>query len=307
MEVLRTADEIRDVNTRYHDVAASSYDFKWGINFGEVGQRQVVGKLRKVLGPALDSGFDRSLEVGAGTGYFSLNLLRAGIVREATCTDISPGMVRALRANAERLGLEVRTAWADAESLPFAERSFDLVLGHAVLHHLPDLERAFGEFHRVLRPGGWIVFAGEPSRFGDRLAAVPKRGAVALAPVWRRALRAAAPPPSWPDPDSSMNGGDHELERVVDIHAFAPDDLARHARAAGFAEVRVRGEELLANWFGWFNRALESTADPDDVPMLWRQYAFHGYLILQRVDERLLEPRLPPAIFYNLLLAARRP
>jgi SAM-dependent methyltransferase len=307
MEVLRTADEIRDVNTRYHDVAASSYDFKWGINFGEVGQRQVVGKLRKVLGPALDSGFDRSLEVGAGTGYFSLNLLRAGIVREATCTDISPGMVRALRANAERLGLEVRTARADAESLPFAGRAFDLVLGHAVLHHLPDLERAFGEFHRVLRPGGWIVFAGEPSRFGDRLAAVPKRGAVALAPVWRRALRAAAPPPSPPDPGSSMNGDDHELERVVDIHAFAPDDLARHARAAGFADVRVRGEELLANWFGWFNRALESTADPDDVPMLWRQYAFHGYLILQRVDERLLEPRLPPAIFYNLLLAARRP
>ena len=44
-----------------------------------------------------------------------------------------------------------------------------------------------------------------------------------------------------------------------------------------------------------------------DVPMLWRQYAFHGYLLLQRVDERLLESRLPPAIFYNLLLAARRP
>jgi hypothetical protein len=39
--------------------------------------------------------------------------------------------------------------------------------------------------------------------------------------------------------------------------------------------------------------------------MLWRQYAFHGYLLLQRVDQRLLEPRLPPAIFYNLLLAAR--
>jgi hypothetical protein len=40
--------------------------------------------------------------------------------------------------------------------------------------------------------------------------------------------------------------------------------------------------------------------------MLWRQYAFRGYLLLQRVDERLLEPRLPPAIFYNLLLTARR-
>ncbi len=308
MEALPTADEIRDANTRYHDVAADSYDSKWGIDFGAVGQAQVIGKLRKVLGPDLDRGFERSLEVGAGTGYFSLNLLRAGIVRDATCTDISPGMVRALGANARRLGLTVPTARADAESLPFPGGSFDLVLGHAVLHHLPDLKRAFAEFHRVLEPGGWIVFAGEPSRVGDRLAAIPKRGAVALAPAWRRALRAAPTPPP-PSENGSANGtdDDHSLERVVDIHAFAPDDLVRHARAAGFVDVRVRGEELLANWFGWFNRALEATADPADVPMLWRQYAFRGYLLLQRFDEHLLEPRLPPAIFYNLLLAARRP
>jgi len=309
MEVLRTADEIRDVNTRYHDVAADGYDSKWGIDFGEVGRAQVTGKLRKVLGPpspAFDRGFDRSLEVGAGTGYFSLNLLKAGIVRDATCTDISPGMVRTLNANARRLGLTVTTAWADAESLPFGAGSFDLVLGHAVLHHLPDLERAFAEFHRVLKPGGWIAFAGEPSRLGDRLAAFPKRGAVALAPLWRRALRASPPPPPAPV-NGSANGDDHGLERVVDIHAFAPDDLAAHARTAGFVDVRVHGEELLANWFGWFNRALEASADPADVPMLWRQYAFRGYLLLQRVDRRLLEGRLPPAIFYNLLLAARRP
>jgi SAM-dependent methyltransferase len=305
----RSADEIRDANTRYHDVAASSYDSKWGIDFGEVGKGQVVGKLRKLLGPALDRGFARSLEVGSGTGYFSLNLLRAGIVRDATCTDISPGMVRTLAGNAERLGLTVKSLRADAESLPFADESFDLVLGHAVLHHLPDLTRAFAEFHRVLRPGGRILFAGEPSRVGDRIAAIPKRGAVALAPAWRRVLRAGPPPP--PDPAGSSNGADHtadhRLEHVVDIHAFAPDDLVRLARAAGFEDVRVRGEELLANWFGWFNRALEASADPADVPMLWRQYAFHGYLLLQRVDERLLEPRLPPAIFYNLLVTARRP
>src|SRR5579862_7722676 len=143
MTALRTADEIRDVNTRYHDVAASGYDSKWGIDFGDVGQAQVLGKLRKVLGPELDCGYGRSLEIGAGTGYFSLNLLQAGVVREATCTDISPGMVRTLAANAERLGLTVRAARADAEALPFPDGSFDLVLGHAVLHHLPDLEKAF--------------------------------------------------------------------------------------------------------------------------------------------------------------------
>jgi ubiquinone/menaquinone biosynthesis C-methylase UbiE len=304
MAVVRSAEEIRDVNTRYHDVAASSYDSKWGIDFGEIGQAQVLRKLRKVLGEQLDRGFQRSLEIGAGTGYFSLNLLQAGVVQEATCTDISPGMVRTLAVNAARLNLPVRTARADAESLPFPDSSFDLVLGHAVLHHLPDLDRAFGEFHRVLRPGGWFVFAGEPSRLGDRLAEVPKRGARAVAPVWRSLIRARPPVPGQAgDPDEAA---DHALERLVDIHAFDPGELVRLAERSGFRGIRIRGEELVANWFGWFNRALEASANPAQVPMAWRQYAFHGYLLLQRLDERVLEPLLPPAIFYNLLLAARR-
>src|SRR5256885_10185010 len=192
-----TADEIRDVNTRYHDTAAADYDAKWGIDFGPEGHRQVTGKLAKALGRGRANGpFARSLEIGAGTGYFTLNLLRAGVVREAVASDISPGMLTTLQANAQRLGLEVETRAADAEALPFEDESFDLVLGHAVLHHLPNLEQAFSEFHRVLRPNGRILFAGEPSRFGDRLASVPKRGAAALAPLWRRALGARpAPPP----------------------------------------------------------------------------------------------------------------
>jgi SAM-dependent methyltransferase len=303
MVAVRTADEIRDVNTRYHDVAADTYDTKWGIDFGDIGQGQVLGKLRKLLGSELDDGYDRSLEIGAGTGYFSLNLLQAGVVSHATCTDISPGMVSALSANARRLGLDVKAARADAESLPFADQSFDLVLGHAVLHHLPNLRRAFAEFHRVLRPGGRIVFAGEPSRLGDTIASVPKRGAGLVAPVWRRLLRASPAPPPGSGSDDEV---EHDLERFVDIHAFVPADLSRHARRAGFTDVQVRGEELAANWFGWFNRSLEASADPDDVPMLWRQYAFHGYLLLQRLDTQLLEPRLPASLFYNLLLTARR-
>ena len=68
----------------------------------------------------------------------------------------------------------------------------------------------------------------------------------------------------------------------------------------------MRGEELAASCFGWSNRALEATAEPDDVPWLWRQYAYRGYLFLQQVDRRLLEGRLPAALFYNLLLSGRR-
>jgi ubiquinone/menaquinone biosynthesis C-methylase UbiE len=305
MEALRNADEIRDVNTRYHDVAAESYDAKWGIDFGEIGQQQVLGKLRKLLGSEIDRGYGRSLEIGAGTGYFTLNMLQAGVVSEATCTDISPGMVSTLGANARRLGLDVKTARAEAESLPFADRSFDLVLGHAVLHHLPNLEKAFSEFHRVLRPGGRLVFAGEPSRFGDRLARVPKRAATGVSPVWRALVRARkAPPAAAP---GSTNEHEHELEHVVDIHAFAPADLGAFATRAGFEDITVRGEELIANWFGWFNRVLEATAEPADVPLLWRRYAFNGYIALQKLDERVLEPHLPAALFYNLLISARRP
>jgi ubiquinone/menaquinone biosynthesis C-methylase UbiE len=294
------AEEIRDANTRYHDVAAGHYDSKWGIDFGELGLSQVSAKLQKALGEEPPH-YARSLEIGAGTGYFTLNLLRAGLIGEATCSDISPGMLATLAGNAERLGLRVRTEPADAERLPFADGSFDLVLGHAVLHHIPDLARAFAEFERVLAPGGTVLFAGEPSRYGDRLANVPKRFASAVAPLWRRAM-GAGPAPSEVDSEPDV-----ALEGVVDVHAFAPGELARVARGAGFEEVRVSGEELLANWFGWTNRALEATANPEEVPWAWRLYAYRGYLALQELDRRLLESRLPAAIFYNLMLSARKP
>src|SRR5207302_1115940 len=122
----------------------------------------------------------------------------------------------------------------------------------------------------------------------------------AFAPLWRALLRAQAG-------DGHGHAHDGDLERFVDIHAFSPGDLARYARRAGFVEASISGEELLASWFGWFNRALEATADPDAVPMLWRRYAYNGYLMLQRVDERVLEGRLPAALFYNLLLTACKP
>jgi ubiquinone/menaquinone biosynthesis C-methylase UbiE len=296
-----TAEEIRDVNTRYHDDAAATYDAKWGINFGPVGYEQVASKLRKALGG--DPGpIGDTLEVGAGTGYFSLNLALAGAADRVTCTDISAGMLDVLERNAGKLGLDVQTAACDASALPFEDASFDLVLGHAVLHHLPDLGAAFAEFRRVLRPGGRIVFAGEPSRVGDRIASWPKRIAYRAAPAWRAFVRAGEA-----EHKGQHGGADPLLETMVDVHAFVPEDLERAARAAGFEDVHVRGEELLANWFGWANRTLESTADPDTVPWLWRQYAFRGYLALQAVDRVLLEGRLPPAIFYNLMVAARRP
>jgi hypothetical protein len=120
-------------------------------------------------------------------------------------------------------------------------------------------------------------------------------------------VRARPAPPAGEAEPNSGEARDHGLERLVDIHAFSPLDLTTLAGQAGFVDTQVRGEELVANWFGWFNRALEASADPAQVPMLWRQYAFHGYLLLQRLDHTVLEPLLPPDLFYNLLLGARKP
>jgi hypothetical protein len=129
-----------------------------------------------------------------------------------------------------------------------------------------------------------------------------------VAPYWRQAVRVR------PAASGLSNGGsaspeeaEHALEGVVDVHAFDPADLQRLMEGAGFTDARVQGEELLANWFGWFNRTLEASADPKRIPMPWIHYAHRGYLLLQGVDRRLLEGRLPPRLFYNLMLAATKP
>jgi SAM-dependent methyltransferase len=302
MGAATSTEEIREANVRYHDLAAAHYDAKWGIDYGERGRRQVVVKLGKALGAPVTERFGHGLEIGAGTGYFGLNLRRAGVIGRYTATDVSPGMLEVLSASATEIGVDVETAACDAARLPFADASFDLVFGHAVLHHLPDLDATFRELMRVLRPGGAIAFCGEPSRVGDRIAAIPKRAAHALAPAWRALVGARAAVP-----DHDHGPEEARLERVVDLHAFTPGVLSRHVREAGFDDVRVSGEELAASLFGWVNRALESTAEPADVPWLWHQYAYRGYVGLQALDRSLLEPRLPPALFYNLLVSGRSP
>lgn len=308
---MASRERILDVNVRYHDVAATEYDSKWGVDFGWHAGAQVLGKMAKLLGEQTQGQYEHSLEIGAGTGYFSLNLRLAEVVKRATCTDVSPGMLRQLEQNAKKHEIaHVETNVAEAGELPFPDESFDLVIGHAVLHHLPDLEKSWQEFARVLKPGGTVFFAGEPSYQGDRIARVPKQAAVKLSPLWRRMMGARQKLGS--GPDFSSNGGapepdGHELEWEVDQHAFTPDALSAPAKQAQLTDVRVRGEELLANWFGWFNRTLESSARHEDLPMAWIQYAYRGYLGLQKVDSALLEPHLPPAIFYNLMIAAKKP
>ena len=306
MEALRSADEIRDVNTRYHDAAASSYDSKWGIDFGPVGQGQVLGKLRKLLGPELDRGFGRSLEIGAGHGVFQPEPAAGGgrargdVHRHLAGDD--PHAVGAMRSGwASRSVRPARTP-SRCHSPTRASTSCSATRCCTIS---PTCAARSTSFTACCGPADGSRSPASRRGWATASPRSPSARAVALAPAWRTLLGAAPAAPG--SHNGRSDDHDHSLEPFVDIHAFTAGDLSRHAHRAGFDDVSVRGEELVANWFGWFNRSLEASAEPADVPMLWRRYAFNGYLLLQRVDTHVLETRLPPAIFYNLLLSARKP
>ena len=102
-------------------------------------------------------GFDqfagkRLLEVGCGMGTDLLQFARAGA--DVTGVDLTP---RSVETSRHHLRLYEQTgdfALTDAERLPFADESFDVVYSNGVLHHTPDTAGAVREVHRVLRPGG---------------------------------------------------------------------------------------------------------------------------------------------------------
>ncbi len=94
----------------------------------------------------------RILEVGSGPAEFwRRNVDRIDPTWRLTLTDLSPGMIEAARG-VLRDGAEY--AVADAQELPFADESFDVVLASHMLYHVPDRPRALAEIRRVLVPGG---------------------------------------------------------------------------------------------------------------------------------------------------------
>jgi ubiquinone biosynthesis O-methyltransferase len=99
------------------------------------------------------------LEVGCGAGDFSIHLARAGA--NVIGTDFSPKAVELAAAKAVAQNSAARFRVADAQQLPFADATFDLILSCECLEHVPDPGRALAEMFRVLRPGGRLVLTTE--------------------------------------------------------------------------------------------------------------------------------------------------
>jgi ubiquinone/menaquinone biosynthesis C-methylase UbiE len=97
------------------------------------------------------------LEVGCGIGTDLVRFARGGAI--VTGVDVSKTAIDLARKNFESSGVSARELRvANAEALPYPDASFDVVYGHGVLQYTADANRLVRECHRVLRPGGEVIF-----------------------------------------------------------------------------------------------------------------------------------------------------
>ena len=104
---------------------------------------------------------ERVLDLGSGAGTDSLVASRmVGPEGSVTGVDMTPEMLEKARAGADALGASnVTFVESEAESLPFADESFDVVISNGVIDLIPDKDAVFAEIRRVLVPGGRIQLA----------------------------------------------------------------------------------------------------------------------------------------------------
>jgi SAM-dependent methyltransferase len=296
-------DDPKLANVLSHDWEAGTYDEKWSISYDERCISYATDVFNAVAGP-VGRPYPTAMELGCGTGFFLLNLMQGGVIEKGSVTDLSPGMVRVALRNAERLGLDVDGRVADAERIPYPDDTFDLVVGHAVLHHIPDVPAAFREVLRVLKPGGRFVFAGEPTKIGDAYARRLGRLTWFLTTNLTKlpALRA------WRRPQEELDESSRAaaLEAVVDIHTFDPSELEKRAREAGARNVRAVTEEFTAALAGWPIRTFEAAVPQEKLTLGWRLFAYRLWLRLSALDRKALSKVLPRELFYNVMITGTK-
>jgi SAM-dependent methyltransferase len=200
------------------------------------------------------------LDVAAGTGNASIPAARAGA--RVTASDLTPELLEVGRAQAEGEGLALDWVEADAESLPFEDGSFDVVISSIGAMFAPHHQDVADELVRVCRPGGTIGMLNWTPE-GMIGALFQTMGPFAPAPP-----PGAQPPPLWGGEDH-VRGlfGDRVDWRTLDreeleITAFSrPRDYGEHFKARYGPTIAARANAVATDREAEFDDALDSFCD----------------------------------------------
>ena len=186
---------------------------------------QLAGVRDRVLDNARLEAGETLLDVGCGNGLIGFGALERGA--EVVFSDVSDALLDDCRTLAANAGVLDRCRFANARAddlAGIADASVDVVTTRSVLIYVEDKERAFAEFHRVLRPGGRVSIFEPINRFGRE-----KRGA-----CWGYELGdaqglmakvTAAYETIQPDTDPMVDFDERDLLRLVEDAGFFPITL----------------------------------------------------------------------------------
>jgi SAM-dependent methyltransferase len=172
------------------------------------------------IAPDIETGTERILDIGTGTGTLPIAILRRWPHVRVTAIDASAGMIEMAGVEADRLltpgerrRLELRVAFAD--DLPVTDRAFDVAVSSFVLQLVPNRFRALREAHRALVAGGRLAYV-----------------------TWLADDRPFAPDADF---DGALEDSGMETREWDDRPGDVPsvDSAAAQLRRAGFSEVRA--------------------------------------------------------------------
>jgi hypothetical protein len=224
----------------YHDWESRTYDEKFSISYDERCIDYARDRFRKVVPEG--AGFGRVLEVGAGTGFFLINLALGGCLdgAELHATDLSDGMLDVCRRNGAEHGLTSRPGRGTRRRCPTRTRASTWSSGTRSSTTCRSPARPSPRWHGSSSPAGTLVIAGEPTELGDKVSWVVKNA------TWRTFRTVTAVPglTRLRKPSITESGGTADrrgpgrLEHEVDLHTFRPKDVEKTARLVGFGRSR---------------------------------------------------------------------
>lgn len=227
-------------------------------DFGQIARSYAPGAEEFIARLALEPGLC-VLDVACGTGNLSFPAAHAGA--DVTGVDIAPNLIEQARARAEAEGLTIQFDEGDAEQLPYADASFDVIVTMFGAMFAPRPERVAAELIRVCRPGGRIAMANwTPQGF--------------IGQMFKINASHVPPPPNMPSP---LKWGDEETVRERLRDGVTGLQLTRRLISLRFPLAVPEVIEFWRNWYGPTQRAFAALDEKGqaalrrDLEKLWTE------------------------------------